>query len=95
MHEGYGSHSVYVCVCVCVCVYLSVTAKSATYLVCTSKLQCHRVLYGVFKVFVVSLSPKMLCSKVLTSFAEHNCLSRFLMSSPWTKETTMASFQQD
>ena len=93
MREGYGSHSV--CVCVCLSVCLSVTTKSATYLVCTSKLQCHRVLCGVFKVFVVWLLLKTLCSEVLASFAEHNCHSRFLMSSPWTKEAVMASFQQD
>ena len=39
MCEGYSSHSV--------CVYLSVTTKSATNLVYTSKTRCHRVLYGV------------------------------------------------
>ena len=58
-----------VCVCVCMCVCLSVTTKSAAYLVCTSKTRCHRVLYGVFKVFVVWLLLKMLRSKVLVSFA--------------------------
>ena len=33
---------------VILCVYLSVTTKSATYLTCTSKVRCHRVLYDVF-----------------------------------------------
>ena len=65
---------VYVCVCVCVCVChgvcvcvsvcLSVTTKSATYLVYTSKFRCHRVLYDVFKVFVVWLLLKTPRSKL-------------------------------
>ena len=55
---------------VVLCVYLSVTTKSATYLVYTSKLRCHRVLYDVFKVFVVWLSLKMPHSKVLVSFVD-------------------------
>ena len=41
------------------------------------------------------LSLKMLHSKVLVSFSDHNCLSRFLTSSLWTEKTAMASFQQD
>ena len=56
MHKGYGSRSL------CVCAYL----------VYTLKVRCHRVLYGVFKVFIVWLSLKMLCSKVLVSFADHH-----------------------
>ena len=67
--------SVYVSVC------LSVTIKSAAYLVYTSKTRCRRVLYGVFKVFVVWLSLKTLRSKVLASFADCHCLPHFLMSS--------------
>ena len=51
--------SVYVCVC------LSVTMKSATYLVYTSKTRCHRILYGVFKALVVWFSLKMLRSRVV------------------------------
>ena len=81
------------CVCVCVCVCLSVITKSAAYLVCTSKTRCHRVLYGVFKVFVMWLSLKTLRSRVLASFADCHCLPRFLMSSQWTEETAIASFQ--
>ena len=55
--------SVYVCVYLSVC--LSVTMKSATYLVYTSKTRCHRILYGVFKAFVVWFSLKMLRSRVV------------------------------
>ena len=61
-----------VCVCVCVSVCLSVTTKSATYLVYTWKTRYHRVLYGVFKDFVVSLSLKTLHSRVMASFAGHH-----------------------
>ena len=43
--------------------------------------------------FVVWLLLKMLRSKVLASFADRHCLSRFLMSSRWTEETAIASFQ--
>ena len=50
-------------------VCLSVTTKSAVYLVYMSKTRCHRVLYGNFKVFVVWLSLQMLHSKVMASFA--------------------------
>ena len=57
------------------CVYLPVTTISATYLVYMSKLHCHRVLYNVFKVFVVWLSLKMPRSKVLASFAAPGELS--------------------
>ena len=39
------------------------------------------------------LSLKMLHSKVLASFADRYCLPRFLMSSQWTEQTAMASFQ--
>ena len=54
-----------VCVCVCVSVCLSVTTLAATYLVYTSQVRCHRVVYGVFKILVVWLSLKTLRSKVL------------------------------
>ena len=75
------------------CVHLFVTMMATTYLLYTLKIRCHRVLYGVFKVFFVWLSLKPLCSKVLASFADHDRLSRFLMNSLWTEETVMASFQ--
>ena len=45
MRKGYGSRSV--------CVYLSVTTLAAPYLAYTLKVRCHRVLYGVFKVFIM------------------------------------------
>jgi hypothetical protein len=48
-------------------VCLSVTMKSAAYLISTSKTKFRRVLYDVFKVFVVWLSLKTLYSRVLTS----------------------------
>ena len=90
MRKGYGSRPV--CVCVCVCVS---TTKSATYLVYTSKTKCHRVLYDVFKVFVVWLSLKTLCSRVLASFAGHHRLPCSPVTSRWTKETAVTSFQHE
>ena len=56
---------------------------ASTYLVYTSKIQCHRVLRGVFKVFTVCVSLKTLCSTVLVSFAD---FPRSLTSSRWTLE---------
>ena len=81
------------CVCMCVSVCLLPRTKSATYLVYMSKRRCCGVLHGVFKIFVVWLSLKLLRSKVLAWFANHHCLPHFLTSSQWTKETPMASFQ--
>ena len=53
--------TVVVCVCVCVrIVCLSVTTKSAAYLVFKSQTKLYRVLYGVFNVFAVWHSLKML-----------------------------------
>ena len=46
-------------------VCLFVTMLAATYLVYMSQVRCHRVVYGVFKILVVWLLLKMLCSKVL------------------------------
>ena len=64
-----------------VCVCVSVTTKSAAYLVYTSKAKCHRVLYSVFKIFVLWLSLKTLRLKVLESFTDYHCLHLFLRSS--------------
>ena len=80
-----------VTVVVCLCVCLFVTMKSAACLVCTSKTRCHRVVYGVCKVFVGGFRPK-LHSKVLASFADCHCLPRFLTSSRRTEETVSDSF---
>ena len=77
--------SLYVCV--------SVTTKSAAYLIYMSKTRYHRVLYGIFKVFVMWLSLKTLCLKVQASFADCHYLPRFLTSSQWTDGTAMASFE--
>ena len=63
-----------VAVCVCVCVCLSVTKLTATYLVCKSKVQDYKVLYGVPKAWFVWISPKTLCSPVLASFANSKLL---------------------
>ena len=83
-------------VCVCLSVCLSVTMKSATYLIYSPRARYLRVLYGVLKVFVVWLLLKTLRSRVMTSFAGHHrfvapCgeLSMFIS----TKGTTMASFK--
>ena len=59
---------------VVLCVSLSVTILAATYLIYTSKVRGHRILYGIFKILIVWLLLKMLHSKVLASFAEHDCL---------------------
>ena len=54
-----------VCVCVSLSVCLSVTMLAATYLIYTSQVRCHRVVYGIFKILVVWLLLKTLHSKVL------------------------------
>ena len=72
------------CVCVSVCYY------EICYIPCLYvQIRCHRVLYGVFKVFVVWLSLKMLCSRVLPPFVGHRHLPCSPMTSRWTKETTI------
>ena len=81
------------CVCACVfCQYvcLSVTTKSAAYLVFMSQTKFY---YGVFNVFTIWLSLKTLRSRVLTSFAGHHCFPRSLVSFRQPNETAMASFQ--
>ena len=55
------------------------------------KTMFHRVLYGVFKLFVVWLSIKTLRLIVLVSFTGHCHLPRSLASLQWTKETAMTS----
>ena len=52
-------------------VCVSVTTKSAAYLIYASGTRCHRVLYGVFKVFIVMVLFKTCRSRVQTSFAGH------------------------
>ena len=47
----------------------------------------YSVLYGVFKVFVMS--------KALVSFADCHCFPHFLISSRWTEKTAVGSFQQN
>ena len=84
---------VVLCVCVCVSVCLSVTTKSAAYLVFTSQTKFYRVLYGVINVFTVWLSLKTLHSIVLASFAGHRCLPRSLANFRRPNETAMTSFQ--
>ena len=78
----------YVSVCVS-----SYHAKTATCLIYTLKVRC-QTFCADFSVCIVWILSKMLCSKVLT-FADHLCLLHFLTSSQWTKETDMASFQED
>ena len=62
--------SVHLCVC------LSDTILAATCLIYKSKIRCHRILYDLFKICTVWPLLKMLCSKVLVSFAVHYCLPR-------------------
>jgi hypothetical protein len=42
----------------------------------------------------VWISLKTLHSKVLTTFADHRCLLRFLTSSQWINGTVIASFKE-
>ena len=51
------------CTVVILTVCLSVITKSAAYLIYTSKTRYHRVLYGVFKVFVMCLLLKCFVQK--------------------------------
>ena len=84
--------------CICPSIHIGSSPEAnwyLTYLVCTSRIRCHWVLCGVFKICIVWLSLKILCSNILVAFADHLCLLRFLMSSWWTKEIVMASFQED
>ena len=72
---------------------VSVTTKSAAYLVFTSQSKFYRVLYGLFNVFTICLSLKTLRSRVLAPFASHRYLPRSVASFLRTNETSMASFQ--
>ena len=90
MREGYCSCSL--CVYVCICV--SITKLAVTYLVYTLKTRCHYASHGIFKICIVWILLKTLCSKVLATFANHHCLLRFLSSSPLMKETVITSFQE-
>ena len=71
---------------VVICVCVSVCYRNSCYIPC---------LYVEDKVplgfCIVWLLLKMLCSKVLATFADHLCLLCFLTSSRWTKGTAMAS----
>ena len=48
---------------------------------------------GVFKICIVWILLKMLCLKVLVTFADPTSALLFLTSSQWTRETVMATFQ--
>ena len=67
MIYGYGTHSVRLSVCV------SVTTKSAAYLVFTSKGRCRRVLHGVFKI-LASLGELSMAKRVIASFQLEKCV---------------------
>lgn len=88
MHKGYVRYLP--CVCVCVCA----TMKSATGLSYMSKIRCHSVLYGVFKVFIVWLSLKTLSFKSSGIICGSPLPSTFLTSSRWLEETAMANVTQ-
>ena len=80
---------------VVLCVSVSVTMLAATYPIYTLKTGCHWAFHGCFKVCIVWISLKMLCSKVLVIFPDHHCPLHFLSSSRSMKETATASFQED
>ena len=64
MREGYGSRSV----------CLSVNKLAATYLVYKSKLQCYTIPYGIPNACIVWIPLEILCSPVLSSFADDKLL---------------------
>ena len=75
----YCSH-VYVCMRTIMCVCMHMSAFSYMYYHEISRMphlyieedRCHWILYGIFNVFVMWLSLKMLCSEVLVLFASHH-----------------------
>ena len=69
-------------VILCVCVCVSVTMLAATYLFYMLKTR----LFGSFKIYIVWILLKMLCLKVLATFADHRCLLRFVSSSRSTRD---------
>ena len=80
--KGYYSH-VYVCMHTIMCVCMHMSAFSYCHEICymlhlymyIEENRCRWILYGIFNVFVMWLSLKMLCSKVLVSFASHHYFS--------------------
>ena len=70
---------------VVLCVCLSVTKLTVTYLICESKVQCYKVPYGVPNAWFVWISPKMLYSPILASFAD----SKLLDFSPASSSMTL------
>ena len=66
MCEGYDNRSV--------CLSVSVIKLAATYLICKSKTQYHKVLYGVPNACIVWILPTLLSSPVLASFADSKLL---------------------
>ena len=79
MREDYGSHCVCLCgyLCVCVCVCVCVCYHASCYI---PRLYIeNKVLLGFLWRFQDMDSLKMLCSKVLATFADQLCLLRFLM----------------
>ena len=88
MHEGYGSHSMSVSVCYCASCYIPRLYVEK------------KVLLGFLWHFqdmhcVAFVENTLFKSSGDTKFADNLCLPRFLTSSRWTKETAMASFQED
>ena len=77
----------------CVCVCPSITRKSAAYLRFMWQTKFYTIFNGVFNILTAWVSLKMLCSRVLASFAGNCRLPRSLASFRWTNETAMASFQ--
>ena len=86
MHEG---------VVVSLCVYVFVYHASCYMPHFASKIRCLRFFNGVFQICNVWLLLRVLCSKVLVSFADHCGLPHSLTSSQWTKEPGMAYFQHE
>ena len=51
--------------------------------------------YSVFNRLIMWILLKMFQSNVLAWFADHDCHSCFLMSSPWTEQTARVSYSID
>ena len=81
--------------CKCLQMLVASVSLSVTKLTAGLKVENKELLgflYGIFKIRIVWISLKMLCSKILATFDDQSCLLHFLMSSQWTKETVIISF---
>ena len=84
-----------VVLCVCLSFCVSITTLAATYLVYMLKSRWRSASYVIFYTCIVWISLKTFHSEVLVTFADHLCLLQFLTDFRCTKQSAMASFQDD